>query len=133
VDVTGVVSIRSGESQILSTLIEKKGAADPVKEATQFLASCNIGDQDCATLTGSYGKDGTTPVFFVTAAVKAPMSACQSAESFVAAARRPSRKSKPAAPRAKRPKPKPLVKAKKTRTLSRSKAASTRSKPKRRK
>jgi hypothetical protein len=65
---TGKIKVELGETRIDGTLVEQDVAGDKVKAGTDFIAAQGIDNGDRATLTGDFGDDGATRVFYVTAA-----------------------------------------------------------------
>jgi hypothetical protein len=84
VDKTGRLKISNGESRLDGTLLARKGAANPLGAATDFLTNLGLNSGDCTHVTGKSGSVGDAPVIFIDSANGVDEAQCAGAVADVA-------------------------------------------------
>lgn len=84
---TGRLKISNGEARVDGTLLARKGAADPLGAAADFLTNLGLRDGQCVTVTGEPGTVGDKAVLFVESANAADENLCGGAPAGVFAER----------------------------------------------
>lgn len=70
-EMTGLLTVSDGVSQLAGARLARSGGGNPFAAATNFLAGLGFKSGDLITVTGTNGSVGTVPVFFITNAVAA--------------------------------------------------------------
>ena len=84
---TGRLKLSNGEARVDGTLLARKGAADPLGAAADFMTNLGLRDGQCVTVTGESGTVGDKAVLFVDSAKAADETLCGGAPAGVTAER----------------------------------------------